>query len=154
MTPPHHHYSTDDGNPLLLMIFSYEKDGYTIEGGTLEQLVEQLYCGTCPDADYIQTFLLGYKLFMQSEELMDMLLQKFADSESYEEEQGDMVKLRLSNIVAQWLERVWVDFHYSDVMIEKVDKFVQLVSSGHPRFLPVAMKLENTMQKKVCFFDI
>jgi len=138
----------DDGNPLLLMIFSYEKDGYTIEGGTLEQLVEQLYCGTCPDADYIQTFLLGYKLFMQSEELMDMLLQKFADSESYEEEQGDMVKLRLSNIVAQWLERVWVDFHYSDVMIEKVDKFVQLVSSGHPRFLPVAMKLENTMQKK------
>ncbi|XP_063687109.1 uncharacterized protein LOC134820583 isoform X2 [Bolinopsis microptera] len=138
----------DDGNPLLLMIFSYEKDGYTIEGGTLEQLVEQLYCGTCPDADYIQTFLLGYKLFMQSEELMDMLLQKFVDSESYEEEQGDMVKLRLSNIVAQWLERVWVDFHYSDVMIEKVDKFVQLVSSGHPRFLPVAMKLENTMQKK------
>lgn len=58
------------------MIYSYEKEGYTIEGGTLEQLVEQLYCGTCPDADYIQTFLLGYKLFMQSEELMDMLLQK------------------------------------------------------------------------------
>ena len=56
--------------------------------------------------------------------------------------------------VRQWLERVWVDFHYSDVMIEKVDKFVQLVSSGHPRFLPVAMKLENTMQKKVCFVGI
>lgn len=81
--------------------------------------------------------------------MVDGLTFQFEESNSYEEEQGDMVKLRLSNIVTQWLERVWVDFHYSDVMIDKVDKFVQLVSSGHPRFLPVAMKLENTMQKKV-----
>ena len=110
-----------------------------------------------------------------------------------------VVKLRLSEVVAQWLERVWVDFHYSEVMVsdnlwqlllsndklfcqmtreckflklfkscrldvwqtcsqrsfnpsvlqcDKVDRFIQLVSSGHPQFLPVAMKLRTTKQKK------
>ena len=36
------------------------------------------------------------------------------------QDEGDnmaVVKLRLSEVVAQWLERVWVDFHYSEVMV-------------------------------------
>ena len=41
------------------MMWSHEKEGYTVEGGEMEQLVEQLYSGDRPDADYVQTFLLG-----------------------------------------------------------------------------------------------
>ena len=53
---------------------------------------------------------------MQPEELMDMLIKKF---ESIQDE-GDsvaVVKLRLSEVIAQWLERVWVDFHYNEAMV-------------------------------------
>ena len=54
---------------------------------------------------------------MQPEELMDMLIKQFEDSQDSEEKESDMVKLRLSNIVTQWLERVWVDFHYNETMV-------------------------------------
>ena len=57
---------------------------------------------------------------MQPEELMSMLINKFIECDQSDEltvEVRDMVKLRLSNIVTQWIERVWVDFHYSDAMV-------------------------------------
>ena len=43
-----------------------------------------------------------------------------------------VVKLRLSEVVAQWLERVWVDFHYSEVMVS--DNLWQLLLSDDNLF--------------------
>jgi hypothetical protein len=84
----------------------YNKDGQ-ISGGSLPALVEQLTTyETTPDAVFVTTFYLTFRLFTTPVELAQCLIDRFdyiGDSQSI----GVPVRLRVYNVFKGWLESHW-----------------------------------------------
>ena len=59
------------------LIVSSEDDRYVVVAGTFEKLVEQLACEEKPDPRFVMTFLLGYRHFSTSTELLTILLRRY-----------------------------------------------------------------------------
>jgi hypothetical protein len=84
----------------------YNKEGQ-ISGGSLPALVEQLTTyETTPDAVFVTTFYLTFRLFTTPIELAQCLIDRFdyiGDSQSI----GVPVRLRVYNVFKGWLESHW-----------------------------------------------
>ncbi|KAH4107862.1 hypothetical protein HBI70_074650 [Parastagonospora nodorum] len=84
----------------------YNKEGQ-ISGGSLPALVEQLTTyETTPDAVFVTTFYLTFRLFTTPVELAQCLIDRFdyiGDSQSI----GVPVRLRVYNVFKGWLESHW-----------------------------------------------
>lgn len=84
----------------------YNKEGQ-ISGGSLPALVEQLTTyETTPDAVFVTTFYLTFRLFTTPEELAQCLIDRFdyiGDSQTV----GVPVRLRVYNVFKGWLESHW-----------------------------------------------
>jgi hypothetical protein len=84
----------------------YNKEGQ-ISGGSLPALVEQLTTyETTPDAVFVTTFYLTFRLFTTPTELAQCLIDRFdyiGDSQSV----GVPVRLRVYNVFKGWLESHW-----------------------------------------------
>jgi hypothetical protein len=84
---------------------TFNKDGQ-ITGGTLPALVERLTVGdSTPDAVFVATFYLTFRLFTSARGFAEALVERFdAVSES---SGGTPVRLRVYNVFKQWLESHW-----------------------------------------------
>ena len=84
----------------------YNKEGQ-ISGGSLPALVEQLTTyETTPDAVFVTTFYLTFRLFTTPVELVQCLIDRFdyiGDSQTI----GVPVRLRVYNVFKGWLESHW-----------------------------------------------
>lgn len=93
----------------------YNKDGQ-ISGGSLPALVEQLTTyETTPDAVFVTTFYLTFRLFTTPAELAQCLIDRFdyiGDSQSV----GVPVRLRVYNVFKGWLESHWASESDSDAL--------------------------------------
>jgi len=84
----------------------YNKEGQ-ISGGSLPALVEQLTTyETTPDAVFVTTFYLTFRLFSTPEELAQCLIDRF-DYIGESQIVGVPVRLRVYNVFKGWLESHW-----------------------------------------------
>lgn len=98
-------YGDDD------LVFS--KDG-SVRGGTLSALVERLTLHDYLDMNYISNFLLTYRSFCSSEQLLDLLETRYnlscpeglspQEKAVWEEKKLKLVRLRVFNVLKNWLD--------------------------------------------------
>ena len=85
---------------------TFNKEGY-ISGGSLSALVERLTVhDSTPDAIFVSTFYLTFRLFTTPNEFAEHLVARF-DSVATSLKIGTPVRLRVYNVFKGWLESHW-----------------------------------------------
>jgi len=115
-----------------------------VKGGTVESLLQWLTFSSSTGHEFLSTFLLTYRTFMTSEQLMDMLVDRYknpvlpkglVDTEKLtvtsfqpttHEERVKFVRLRVVNTVKRWLSNHVDNFIGVDTteLVEKVKTFI------------------------------
>lgn len=129
------HTHTDD--------LSFNKEGQ-ITGGTLPALVEKLTVhDTTPDAIFVSTFYLTFRLFTTPKQFAETLVERY-DSVITMPTIGQPVRLRVFNVFKQWLESNWR--HDSDHMaIDIIRTFADTRLRG--AFPQAAARLQELTEK-------
>ncbi|KAL3427731.1 RasGEF domain-containing protein [Phlyctema vagabunda] len=141
----------DDGESKILeKTFAHEllhKDGQ-ITGGSLPALVERLTThDSTPDAMFVSTFYLTFRLFASPVELAKALVDRF-DYVAESPHIASPVRLRVYNVFKGWLESHWRQLADHDALTI-IQPFAQekllavLPAAGH-RLLELASKVSST----------
>ncbi|KAJ3112506.1 hypothetical protein HDU96_004486 [Phlyctochytrium bullatum] len=100
-----------------------------IKGATPEKLVERLVDPTTFDNQFLQVFMLTFKVFMTSRQLMDIIVRLFKDSSKTETVAGEIglqppVLLKIVNTLKFWLENYWCDFQEDPTLLKDLTNFI------------------------------
>lgn len=142
----------DEGESKMLeKTFAHEllhnKEGQ-ITGGTLSALVERLTThDSTPDAMFVSTFYLTFRLFVTPIELATALVERF-DYVAESPHIAGPVRLRVYNVFKGWLESHWRDLsdHASLTVIEPfaTEKLGKFLPGAGKRLLELAQKVTST----------
>lgn len=121
----------------------YNKDGQ-ITGGSLPALVERLTThDSTPDAMFVSTFYLTFRLFVCPVRLAETLVERFDDA-AQSPAIANPIRLRVYNVFKGWLESHWREQSDHDAL-SVVDDFAKMRLSV---FLPnAAMRLSELARK-------
>ncbi|KAJ3191847.1 hypothetical protein HK101_007350 [Irineochytrium annulatum] len=102
-----------------------------VKGATPEKLVERLVDPATYDVEFLQVFMLTYKVFMSSKELMEMIVRRFRESEVSEREKvaGEIgvqlpILSRIVNTLKFWIENYWSDFQDDASLLQMLSGFM------------------------------
>lgn len=94
----------------------------SVRGGTLETLVERLTLHDYLDMNFIATFLLTYRSFCKTEELISLLQKRYSlappeeltmeELEIWVEKKLKLVRLRVFNVLKTWIENYYYEEDY------------------------------------------
>lgn len=101
-------------------------------GGTLEALVIRLTSHERPDVQYLRVFLMTYRTFTTSRELLELLIDRYhnqpppglnaADLKIWFKQKQQVIKIRVTNVI-----RTWIEYHLSnedaDYILPQVSQF-------------------------------
>jgi len=103
-----------------------------IKGGTVEKLVERLTYEKYPDPEYLQAFLLTYRSFTTATEVLEMLIKRYSleppnkeDVERFNENTLKPIRLRVYNVLKNWLERHYHDFEEDQNLGTILSNFIE-----------------------------
>ncbi|TPX54683.1 hypothetical protein PhCBS80983_g05847 [Powellomyces hirtus] len=107
-----------------------------VKGGTLEALVERLTLHDTLDADFLLAFLLTYRSFTNSIELISLLTRRYSiqppadlpieDREQWVEKKQTPIRLRVFNVLKNWIETYAMDDDATDrIALATVKRFAQ-----------------------------
>ncbi|KAK1147946.1 hypothetical protein N8T08_000462 [Aspergillus melleus] len=101
------------------VVYDISESQQTVKSGTLTGLVEQLTRHDRLDSSFNETFLITFNTFMTAPELFDMLVQRFyikppeeldeAEMDQWMEHKQHAIRLRVVNVLRNWLERFWME---------------------------------------------
>ncbi|TVY89122.1 Ras guanine nucleotide exchange factor A [Lachnellula willkommii] len=144
--------SAEEGESRMLeKTFAHEllhnKDGQ-ITGGSLPALVERLTThDSTPDAMFVSTFYLTFRLFVTPIDLATALVERF-DYVAESPHIAGPVRLRVYNVFKGWLESHWRDLsdHESLVVIEPFarEKLGKVLPAAGRRLMELAQKVTST----------
>lgn len=125
----------------------HNKEGQ-IAGGTLPALVERLTThDSTPDAMFVSTFYLTFRLFVTPVELAKALVERF-DYVAESPHIAGPVRLRVYNVFKGWLESHWRDLSDHDALaiIEPfaTEKLGRVLPAAGKRLLELAQKVSST----------
>ncbi|KAJ3107545.1 hypothetical protein HDU97_003850 [Phlyctochytrium planicorne] len=100
-----------------------------IKGATPEKLVERLVDPTQFDNQFLQVFMLTYKVYMTSRQLMEIIVRIFKENSRSEGVVGEIglqppILLRIVNTMKFWLENYWVDFQEDPSLLKELTTFI------------------------------
>ena len=109
-----------------------------IKAGTLPALVENLTRHDKLDGAFNRTFLVTYKYFTSGAELLALLIDRFDCSpppieiEEWSTQTKPLIRLRVANILRQWLEHFWSEPKGSetDDLLRKMQSFAERATSN------------------------
>ncbi|KAI9595738.1 hypothetical protein BDF19DRAFT_495756 [Syncephalis fuscata] len=127
-----------------------------VKGGTLKALVERCTLHDTLDTTFINNFLLTYRSFTTTEEFMDLLFKRFQiqppsglspeDLELWRKKKQTPVRLRVFNIIKQWLESGYHEENDSGLLV-KLNDFIKTTMTPYINTSPL-LKLIEKRQKK------
>ncbi|KAF4627895.1 hypothetical protein G7Y89_g10250 [Cudoniella acicularis] len=142
----------DDGESKMLeKTFAHEllhnKEGQTT-GGTLPALVERLTThDSTPDAIFVSTFYLTFRLFVTPIDLAKALVDRF-DYVGESPHIAGPVRLRVYNVFKGWLESHWRDLSDHEALSEiepfATEKLGKILPAAGRRLLELAQKVTST----------
>ncbi|KAF9166445.1 hypothetical protein DFQ26_007832 [Actinomortierella ambigua] len=112
---------------------SFNMEGH-VKGGTLPALVERLTLHDTLDSNFIATFLLTYRSFASTEQFFTLLFRRFTimpppglephELELWTEKKLTPIRLRVVNIIKQWLENYFLEDETEDrLALVKIKEF-------------------------------
>lgn len=122
-------------DPQLILVKN-ENGNYLVKGGTLEKLVSRLYYDRSHDTDFASAFLLTYRSFTTPIGLLDMLISGFHNiggsgkveessiSNPQMEKKKKITRLRIANVIKNWIDKHYHDFQQDPELVEKLDTFL------------------------------
>lgn len=125
-----------------------------VKGGTLVALVERLTLHDYLDMNFINTFLLTYRSFCSSMELLDLLEARYnlqcppglseEDAFIWEEKKLKLVRLRVFNVLKNWLE-----LYYNEDDSVLLDRLLEFTQSNIRKTLKFSNgQLESLIQRR------
>eukprot|EP01088_Endostelium_zonatum_P015682 TRINITY_DN3964_c0_g2_i2.p1 TRINITY_DN3964_c0_g2~~TRINITY_DN3964_c0_g2_i2.p1 ORF type:complete len:1100 (-),score=243.40 TRINITY_DN3964_c0_g2_i2:167-3466(-) len=99
-----------------------------VKAATIEVLVETLYspggliASSLPS--YVPKFLLTYRSFMTSQQLLDLLIQKYHENNQPNSESAQYKRLRICNFMKKWTEEQYYEFHANEALLNCYKNFV------------------------------
>ncbi|KAF8475033.1 ras guanine nucleotide exchange factor domain-containing protein [Kalaharituber pfeilii] len=143
--------SEADEDPFLVTYsheLTFNKEG-SITGGSLPALVERLTVhDSTPDAVFVATFYLTFRLFTTPKEFAESLVARF-DSVNPNSKACTPVRLRVYNVFKGWLESHWRK-DCDSVALETINKFA---TGKLSEALPAAGKRLEELAVKVSSID-
>eukprot|EP01121_Diplochlamys_sp_Union-15-3_P008010 TRINITY_DN2091_c0_g1_i5.p1 TRINITY_DN2091_c0_g1~~TRINITY_DN2091_c0_g1_i5.p1 ORF type:complete len:655 (+),score=137.61 TRINITY_DN2091_c0_g1_i5:266-2230(+) len=114
---PKHDKTLSQGGEKKDVIFDLDYEGETvIMGATLEKLVERLTSPATYDQKMLFQFLLTYRSFCTTQQLLDLLLKRYTEPKSddvSQEQYGKemlIIRVRVVMVMKKWLSDYWYDF--------------------------------------------
>ncbi|KAI9264222.1 ras guanine nucleotide exchange factor domain-containing protein [Phascolomyces articulosus] len=108
----------------------FNMEGY-VKGGTLPGLVERLTLHDYLDMNFINTFLLTYRSFCTSIELLDLLEARYnlkppegmndEETENWTQKKLKLVRLRVFNVLKNWLELYYNEDDH--IILDRLQEF-------------------------------
>lgn len=125
-----------------------------VKGGTLVALVERLTLHDYLDMNFINTFLLTYRSFCSSMDLLDLLEARYnlqcpsglseEDAFIWEEKKLKLVRLRVFNVLKNWLE-----LYYNEDDSVLLDRLLEFTHSNIKKTLKFSNgQLESLIQRR------
>ncbi|KAJ5935587.1 hypothetical protein N7466_005134 [Penicillium verhagenii] len=103
-------YDSDHIESQEEIIYDHNGGTESVKAGTLAALVEHLTRHDTLDAVFNRTFLTTYKYFISTSALIDLLIARFDSLPSSEvDETRPLIRVRVINILKQWLEHFWTE---------------------------------------------
>jgi len=110
------------------------EDPPLIKGGTLSKLVEKVTPTEYSDTNYLMDFILTFRSFTTSRELLSLLIKRFSmprpkkklsdDETTAWETKKRVIRLRVINFIRMWLEHSWADFREDAELLDKLTDFI------------------------------
>ena len=125
-----------------------------VKGGTLPALVERLTMHDYLDMNFINTFLLTYRSFCSSSDLLDLLEARYnlqcppdltqEEATMWEEKKLKLVRLRVFNVLKNWLE-----LYYNEDDSGLLDRLLEFTHTNIKKTLKFSNgQLESLIQKR------
>ncbi|KAL7929138.1 ras guanine nucleotide exchange factor domain-containing protein [Trichoderma chlorosporum] len=146
----HTEEADDVESKLLMKTYAHElvfnKEGQ-VTGGTLPALVERLTTHEAtPDATFVSTFFLTFRLFSSPIQLTEALIDRFEYAEESPQTSGP-VRLRVYNAFKGWLESHWRDAADRDALAIIIpfaeDRLNAVLPSAGSRLLELANRVSG-----------
>jgi len=139
------------------IIFSDYKGKIEIKGGKTEKLIERLYNKNIHGSvsEYVDTFLLTYRAFTSSKNVMEMLTKTYTEHEFIQETSQEperqfqieqenagrkKIRLRICNFLKRWVELFFHDFDQD--LIQEYNQFITKSKES-------SALLQRTLDKKL-----
>eukprot|EP01132_Coremiostelium_polycephalum_P007683 gene7683-9451_t len=139
------------------IIFSEYKGKLEVKGGKTDRLVERLYNKTVVGSQYVDCFLLTYRTFITSKQVLAMLTRTYNDHAPIDETGGEperqfqveqenlarkKTRLRICNFLKRWVENFFHDFDS-----ELITEYNQFISNCTEE--KIQTMLRRTLDKKL-----
>ncbi|KAJ5622155.1 hypothetical protein N7528_005387 [Penicillium herquei] len=119
-------------SPVDEIVFDHSGGYEAVKAGTLASLVENLTRHDKLDALFNRTFLTTYTYFTSTATLIDLLIARFDRSALGSDQTKPLIRLRVINVLKQWLEHFWIEPHSpeTDQHLERIRKFASGATSS------------------------
>lgn len=115
-------------------LLKFTTDGkLIILGGTPRQLVNRLVSTKTVDSEYIKEFILTYRYFVTSQDLLHLLIERYKfqpphcappEVVAFFHKWRNPIRLRVINILRKWMEYNWCDFTYDLDLVAEFTNFL------------------------------
>eukprot|EP01124_Arcella_intermedia_P031671 TRINITY_DN7215_c0_g3_i1.p1 TRINITY_DN7215_c0_g3~~TRINITY_DN7215_c0_g3_i1.p1 ORF type:complete len:724 (+),score=135.44 TRINITY_DN7215_c0_g3_i1:79-2250(+) len=104
-----------------------------IKGGTLPKIIERCTNESATDNNFVDTFLLTYRTYLNAGELLEMLFERYniPDPQGVEDvalqqfnEARKIIRLRVGNLIKRWLTHHFHDFNDNPEILNRLTDFV------------------------------
>uniref|UniRef100_A0A6B2KZM1 Ras-GEF domain-containing protein n=1 Tax=Arcella intermedia TaxID=1963864 RepID=A0A6B2KZM1_9EUKA len=127
-----------------------------MKGGTMDKIIERCTSESNPENSFVDTFLLTYRTFISSSDLLEKLLNRYNVGESpgleaEEKESRKIIRLRVANFIKRWLTQHFHDFDDNPAALNRMREIVDqtyLVADPSLGRSIIAM-MDNEKSKKV-----
>ncbi|KAJ5708180.1 hypothetical protein N7488_007981 [Penicillium malachiteum] len=119
-------------SPVDEIVFDHSGGYEAVKAGTLVSLVENLTRHDKLDALFNRTFLTTYTYFTSPATLIDLLIARFDRSALGSDQTKPLIRLRVINVLKQWLEHFWIEPHSPETnqYLERIRKFASGATSS------------------------
>eukprot|EP01102_Stenamoeba_stenopodia_P019992 TRINITY_DN765_c0_g1_i2.p1 TRINITY_DN765_c0_g1~~TRINITY_DN765_c0_g1_i2.p1 ORF type:complete len:733 (-),score=247.38 TRINITY_DN765_c0_g1_i2:175-2373(-) len=132
------------------------EDG-SIKGGTVQKLVEMLTHEQYMDPDYLTAFLLTYRSFTTSSDVMEKLVLRYQitpppfasndDLKKFKEQIQRPIHLRIMNVIKNWITSYYFDFEGDPTLLKTLLQFID--DYMEPTMKVSADQLRKLIHKKL-----
>lgn len=146
----------EQDEPGLIFTGELENGRPVIKGGSIEKLVERLTYEKYHDVKFVKAFLLTFRSFTTPQELLQLLIDRFnvappsgSSTEEIAAFEGavlKVVRLRVFNVLKQWLNTGFYDFQQDTELKKTLVDFIQ--NQIQPTMENAATSLTNIISKK------
>lgn len=149
----------EDEKAKILVLSRSDTGNPQIRGGTPKCLVKRLTLQKYPDPEYMPAFLLTYRSFMTPEELLSELMAAYtqtapaglseAEAQDHTENVLKPIRLRVFNVLKNWVEKHFYDFaNNADLKAKLADFTNNTMKGADASMAKLASNLSRTLERR------